>query len=331
MSTLRLAGGCLMFSLFAGCVSIPAPASADVGISFDFFYSDLSPHGDWLVSASYGRVWQPAGYGTGWNPYYDGHWIYTDVGWTWVSDYEWGAVPYHYGTWVVDAELGWVWVPGYVWAPAWVVFRTGPDYIGWAPVPVDYSVGMSIGSAPYSPELFVFVASRDFLAPRVRTCAVAATDARVVVNHTRFENTIRIENNVVVNTGPDVNLVQRASGSRIEAESIERVPRVGPGRRVTRDDLRADAAGTGTRLRAADPISEKESEGVVGRGKKDKEPRPTAPEADRGQRPPRFSPSADPQMPPDADRRQGTEDRERGQDRAREQQARPDRQGRAGP
>ncbi len=160
MSTLRLAGGCLMFSLFAGCVSIPAPASADVGISFDFFYSDLSPHGDWLVSASYGRVWQPAGYGTGWNPYYDGHWIYTDVGWTWVSDYEWGAVPYHYGTWVVDAELGWVWVPGYVWAPAWVVFRTGPDYIGWAPVPVDYSVGMSIGSAPYSPELFVFVASR---------------------------------------------------------------------------------------------------------------------------------------------------------------------------
>jgi len=48
------------------------PARADV--SFGFFYSNLEPHGSWLVSANYGRVWQPAAYAPGWNPYYDGHW-----------------------------------------------------------------------------------------------------------------------------------------------------------------------------------------------------------------------------------------------------------------
>ena len=64
------------------------PAMAEV--SFSFFYSNLSPHGDWMVSAEYGRVWQPAAYYPGWNPYYDGHWVYADVGWTWVSDYVWG-------------------------------------------------------------------------------------------------------------------------------------------------------------------------------------------------------------------------------------------------
>ena len=253
----RIARMCLLALLVAGCVTIPAPSRADVGISFDFFYSDLSPHGRWLVSGSYGRVWQPADYRAGWNPYSDGHWVYTDVGWTWLSDYEWGAVPYHYGTWVLDRDVGWVWVPGYVWAPAWVVFRTGPDYIGWAPVPVGYSVGASIGSASYSPDLFLFVASRDFLAPRVGAYAVPAGRTRVIINNTRIENTIRVENNVVVNTGPDVRLVQRASGRTIEAESIERVPRVGPARHMSRDDLRVDAVKSGTGLRAAEPISER--------------------------------------------------------------------------
>jgi len=31
--------------------------------------------------------------------------------------------------------LGWVWVPGYEWAPAWVSWRYGDEYVGWAPLP----------------------------------------------------------------------------------------------------------------------------------------------------------------------------------------------------
>ena len=113
-------------------------------------------------------MWQPAAYQPGWNPYYDGHWEETDVGNTWVSDYEWGDVPYHYGTWTFDPRMGWVWVPGYTWAPAWVVFRTGPDYIGWAPVTPTFSVGISIGIGDYDPGHFVFVPAHAFFDPRVR-------------------------------------------------------------------------------------------------------------------------------------------------------------------
>src|SRR5262245_32087440 len=334
MSILRLALASLMVIAIAACATIPEPASAEVrvGASFDFFYSNLSPHGAWAISGSYGRVWQPAVYRAGWNPYYDGHWVYTDVGWAWVSDYEWGAIPYHYGTWVMDADIGWCWVPGYVWAPSWVVFRTGPDYIGWAPVPVRYSVGMSIGSMSYGPDAYVFVASRDFLAPRVRGYAVPANRTTVIINNTRIENTIRIENNIVVNRGPNVDVVQRASGKRIEAESIERVARVGPSRRMSREDLRVDASRDGASLRAAEPISREQSERIIERGRgrahdpdaqpevQDRETRPNAPEGREKpegtpqQRGRRFSPSADPQMQhPDAD-----SDRDRVLDRERQ-------------
>jgi uncharacterized protein DUF6600 len=304
MNTHRLFGICLLSFLIAICAFIPAPSFAGVGVSFDFYYSNLSPHGQWMVSGSYGRVWQPDVYTVGWNPYYDGHWIYTDLGWTWVSDYDWGGVPYHYGTWVVDANFGWVWVPGYVWAPSWVVFRTGPDYIGWAPVPVGYSVGMSIGAASYAPNQFVFVANHDFLAPRVRTYAVRGADTRVIMNNTRIQNTIRVEHNVVVNSGPDVGFVQKASGRRIVAEPIERVPNIGPRGRMSRDELRADAAGTRGRLHAAEPVPAKRPENVASHGGHAHEnvaPRPRG-EEHASNPPHHVAAGAGPQGQPHADR-----------------------------
>src|SRR5262247_877253 len=170
------AAAAIAFTLIFSPMAAP-PARAAVDVSFDFFYQDLSPHGSWLVSASYGRVWQPRVYQPGWNPYYDGHWEYADVGWVWVSDYSWGAVPYHYGTWVMDANYGWVWVPGYTWAPAWVTFRSGPDYIGWAPVAPGFSVGASFG-APLPAASYVYVPTRSFMAPRIRTYAVPASRVR---------------------------------------------------------------------------------------------------------------------------------------------------------
>src|SRR5262245_56129588 len=117
MKPLRFLIAALAVAVVAG-LAAPTPASA--AVSFDFFYSNLSPHGAWLVSGSYGRVWQPAVYHAGWNPYYDGRWQYTSAGWAWDSAYGWGDIPYHYGTWVLDPVYGWVWVPGYTWAPSWV-------------------------------------------------------------------------------------------------------------------------------------------------------------------------------------------------------------------
>ena len=48
----------------------------------------------------------------------------------------WGVVTYHYGRWYEDPREGWVWVPGSTWAPAWVSWREGGGYCGWALRPV---------------------------------------------------------------------------------------------------------------------------------------------------------------------------------------------------
>jgi hypothetical protein len=240
------------------------PARGEV--SFGVFYSDLNPHGSWLVSSQYGRVWQPGIYRPGWNPYYDGHWAYTDLGWTWVSDYEWGATPYHYGTWVEEPEMGWVWVPGYVWGPSWVVFSSGSDYIGWAPVPPNYSMSLSLSVSDISPSHFVFVSSGNFLAPQVRSYAVPQSRTSVIINRTKIVNNITVQNNVVVNQGPDVTIVERASGRKIRAVPIEQVARVAHGPHFTREEIRVDSRKTKADPRVAEPVSAKTSLPATPRG-----------------------------------------------------------------
>ena len=245
-----------LFVAVVAVVSVVSAPPAQAGVSFSFFYSNLSPHGSWQVSAEYGRVWQPYAYTSGWNPYYDGHWVYSDLGWAWASDYEWGAIPYHYGTWVMDPYYGWVWVPGYTWAPSWVVFRTGPDYIGWAPVSPGFSVGVSFGSYAPAPSSFVFVSAHNFLAPHIRSCYVPRSRTTVIINNTRIVNNLVVENNVVVNRGPDRRFVERASGRSVREVPIERVSRAMPGSRVSRSELRVDSQQARRGLRAAEPVSE---------------------------------------------------------------------------
>jgi len=251
--------GLFRVAIVLGLIAIGGASAppAHAAVSFDFFYSNLTPHGSWLVSGQYGRVWRPGVYAPGWNPYSDGHWVYSDLGWTWVSDYEWGAVTYHYGTWVTDPEFGWVWVPGYVWAPSWVVFRTGPGYVGWAPVSPGFSLGVSLGFGAPTVASFTFVSCHDFLAPRIGPRIVPVSRTSVIVNNTRIVNSLTVQNNVVVNRGPDVSVIERASGRRIEAVPIERVSRATPGPRFSRDQIGVDPRRSGRALRAAEPVSEK--------------------------------------------------------------------------
>ena len=234
--------------LLAGVLAAPAQAQ----VSFDLAYSNLSRHGTWVVSAQYGHVWQPREYNQDWNPYYDGHWVYTEMGWTWVSDYEWGSIPYHYGTWVAEPGIGWVWIPGYVWAPSWVVFRTGPEYIGWAPVPPGYSVGMSIDFGVSSS--FVFVSSREFLAPRIRTSIIPVSRTNVFINNTTIVNNIVIQNNIVINNGPDIRIVEKATGKAIRRQRIESVARVAPFDHVSRAQLAVDPERRKHGVRVAEPV-----------------------------------------------------------------------------
>jgi len=119
-----------------------AGGAPDDSASFQTFYDALGSHGTWIQSSDYGYVWQPQITDPGWAPYTEGHWVYTDDGWTWVSDEPWGWATYHYGRWVNLDGTGWCWVPGYTWAPAWVSWRYGDGYCGWAPLPPDSFVGI---------------------------------------------------------------------------------------------------------------------------------------------------------------------------------------------
>jgi uncharacterized protein DUF6600 len=290
-----IAVAALAVLLFAGAVSKPAIAD----VSFSFFYSNLSPYGSWAVSADYGRVWRPYDYEPGWNPYYDGHWAYTDYGWAWASDYAWGSIPYHYGTWVLDPSLGWIWVPGYVWAPSWVVFSSGPDYIGWAPVPPHFVVGASIGVSTFAPERCVVVPARSFLAPRVRGYAVPRATVRVALSGTRVVSNFTVQNHVVVNRGPDPRGIERASGRTVRPQPIGRVRNVSPTGRFDVADVRADRherAGAPLRATAPEPAQSPQRRPAAARPGGSSAPRPSAPPAPP--RPPREpGPTARPSGP----------------------------------
>lgn len=75
-------------------------------------YGQLYEYGSFISVPTYGTVWQPVGFGSGWDPFYSGSWVwYPSYGYTWVSPYPWGWAPYHYGQWICLNGLGWVWQP----------------------------------------------------------------------------------------------------------------------------------------------------------------------------------------------------------------------------
>lgn len=141
----------------------PADAQPRVGVSINFqtFYDQLSPYGEWIDYPEYGYTWRPR-VGSDFRPYAtNGHWVYTnEYDWMWNSGYEWGWAPFHYGRWFYDPLYGWLWVPGYDWSPAWVTWRGGGDYYGWAPIRPGISISIGFGS--YNPpyDYWTFAPSR---------------------------------------------------------------------------------------------------------------------------------------------------------------------------
>jgi hypothetical protein len=103
------------------------------GPTMDDFHSSLDQSGQWEQTTEYGAVWRPQ-VDSGWRPYTNGSWVYTSYGWTWASSEPWGWAAYHYGRWILLPGGFWAWIPGRVWAPAWVAWRWGGGYAGWAPL-----------------------------------------------------------------------------------------------------------------------------------------------------------------------------------------------------
>lgn len=192
-------------------------ASVDVG----YFYDDLATYGNWVERPNYGWAWRPHTVATTWRPYQAGHWVWTDDGWTWISEEPYGWATYHYGRWYEDPDYGWEWIPGNEWAPAWVAWQEGDDYIGWAPLPpsVDYRPGVEL-SVSLAPEAYVFVQERQFLAPRVVDYFVPRADCVRIYHSTRNITRYNVVGNRVFNQGVQVDRLQRVVGRPVPRYQI---------------------------------------------------------------------------------------------------------------
>jgi hypothetical protein len=212
--------------------AIPRVNGAEVSV--DLFYNNLSG-GNWIEVGDYGYGWQPdvAVSDSNWRPYADGYWAYTDVGWTWVSYEDFGWATYHYGRWARLADYGWVWFPGsdLEWGPAWVSWRTGGDYVGWAPLP-PRGPGIVYEGRPISgrvdvefdigPAYYNFVDVRYIGEPVLRSHIYAPTQNVTYINQTVNVTNITYQNNVVYNYGPDYNVLSAHSSRPIQRLNIER-------------------------------------------------------------------------------------------------------------
>jgi Family of unknown function (DUF6600) len=199
--------------------------------SYPTFYRKLDPYGVWRETSSYGYVWQPreAERSRSWRPYTNGRWIYTDAGWTWISEEPFGWATYHYGRWARLRDIGWIWVPGDEWAPAWVSWRKSNDYVGWAPLPpearFDRRAGIHNWADNYydiGPDQYCFVPTSQFGERRVETALVPAQRNVTIVNETTNVTNITYNNTTIVNRGPSYDELRARSRQPIERLRLER-------------------------------------------------------------------------------------------------------------
>jgi hypothetical protein len=159
----------------------------DRDVSYQTFYDELSPHGRWVDYPGHGYVWVPDA-GPDFRPYSsNGHWVYSeDYEWIWVSDYDWGWAPFHYGRWDHDPYYGWYWVPGYEWSPAWVAWRDGGDYYGWAPIRPGINISINFNIGGYAPpiDFWCFAPRRYITYPRIYDYCVPYRQNTTIINHT---------------------------------------------------------------------------------------------------------------------------------------------------
>jgi len=204
----------------------------DRPLDTSYFYDYLSAYGVWVYHSPYGYVWVPDRVDYEWRPYSRGRWVWTDYGWTWISDFRWGWVPFHYGRWGWDGYIGWYWVPDTIWAPAWVAWRWGSIYVGWAPLPPEarFVPGRGVRSLPYGLDdgLWVFVETIHFLDSRLHRFVLPPERNRTIIRFTVVRTGISARGNRILNAGISVDEVSRVVRRRISKYSLTPSGRPGP-------------------------------------------------------------------------------------------------------
>jgi hypothetical protein len=213
-------------------------------VSYNYFYSSLAPYGSWISVGGYGPCWRPTAclLNAGWQPYCNnGHWVYTDCGWYWASDYTWGWAPFHYGRWFHTYHYGWCWAPDTVWSPAWVSWRHTPHYCGWAPLPPSACYSPGVGFTYYGHSVgvgfnfglqsssFVFVPTSRFNDPHPYQYRVPPASAKpIFAQSVVFNHYVEGRNHVVMNKGIPVERITTATHREIRPVQLRDAP--GPGK-----------------------------------------------------------------------------------------------------
>jgi hypothetical protein len=218
-------------SLLALLLIVAAPRKSmaqNEYISEQDFYDELQPYGTWVSDPQYGDVWVPdvqedfRPYGT------QGHWVLTRYGNTWVSDYPWGWATFHYGRWRYDNYYGWEWIPGYEWAPAWVSWRHGGGYYGWAPLMPGISISLSFGSDYRVPNNYWAFAPEAYInRPNVYNYYVPHSRVVNIINNTTIVNNTYVYGGRSYIAGPGATDIQRYTHQRPQVYAVNNASRPG--------------------------------------------------------------------------------------------------------
>jgi hypothetical protein len=214
----------LLFLVTISSVIYTKQVSAQqTNVSFQVFYDQLSPYGEWVNYPNYGYVWIPNA-GSDFVPYStQGHWLLTDYGWTWMSDYSWGWAPFHYGRWDFDHYYGWFWVPDNEWGPAWVSWRRAEGYYGWAPMETGISLSASFNRGYDShDDHWIFVKDRDIDRSDINHYYINKTDQYQIVRRSSVINGTYVDSkrHTTYVTGPARADFQKVAGRKVNSVAI---------------------------------------------------------------------------------------------------------------
>ncbi|MEX2511406.1 MAG: DUF6600 domain-containing protein [Cyclobacteriaceae bacterium] len=226
----RFTGLTLLFLclfLWAGTKNISA---SPISVSFQVFYDELMPYGDWVEDPHYGFIWIPY-VDPGFQPYRtNGHWVMSTFGNTWVSNYDWGWAPFHYGRWFFSDLYGWAWIPDYEWGPSWVNWRTGSGYYGWYPMAPRVQFYVSLGFPAYTH--WVFVPRRRLLSRNIFRYYLPGRNVNVIYNQTTVINNTYVYNNSTYVSGPSRSEISRVTKRDIPVYEVNEGRR--PGRTIVK-------------------------------------------------------------------------------------------------
>jgi hypothetical protein len=189
------------------------------------FHAELLPYGNWINTIQYGMVWVP-NVPNGFHPYgSDGHWVYSQYGWTWISYYSWGWIPFHYGRWYFDPWYGWAWVPGHEWGPGWVTWSRCDGYYGWAPLAPGFLFDRPVHAMyDYPVNHWVFVPTAHFGEPFQANHYLRGRDAERMHHRSSIITGINTEREGQGTgrhfRGPDIQEVRKTTGRDFRSTEI---------------------------------------------------------------------------------------------------------------